>query len=65
MLQIDIRYSRPTQGAGWHAQLCKPAAKLVDSALGGPLGNLSAYRYAYQCEGSRMGFHAGFVHSAC
>ena len=43
----------------------REAPNPLDSAVKAPLGNLSAYRYAYHCEGSRMGFHAGCFHSAC
>jgi len=42
-----------------------PPTNPLDSAPDRPLGNLSAYRHAYHCEGSRMDFHAGFVRSAC
>jgi hypothetical protein len=62
--QWDNRYhsSPPPRAAEPPAS---PRQALFDSAPNGPLGNLSAYRHAFHCEGSRMGFHAGFVHSAC
>ena len=65
MQRKGIRRYRPASRSAAHRAGRRPPPYPLDSAAIQPLGNLSAYRYAYHCEGSRMGFHAGFIDAAC